>query len=633
MCGIAGAYCFNSSSLGFLSQVSKATETLNNRGPDHTGFYHDGFISLGHKRLSIIDVSTAANQPFTDVSGCYTIVFNGEIYNFKELKSKLILKGYKFISNSDTEVLLYQLIEYGVEKGLIECNGDFSFAFYNKTDKILTLARDRFGIKPLYYFFDDDVFCFSSEIKSLVKFPFEKSISKVALQAYFHLNYIPTPLSIFNNVYKIKPGHLLQVNSQGETMFKEYYKIKSDFDQEISYEDAKSQLRFLIEKSVESRMVSDVSIGTFLSGGIDSSIITGVASKFTNTLNTFSVGFPDEPIFDETKYASLIAKKFKTKHYIFSIRNNELINGVYELFENLDEPFADSSALAVYILSKETKKIASVALSGDGADELFAGYNKHAAEFKIRNSIIFNSLLPYLNEISFKFSKSRNSNMGNFFRKLDKYSRGIGLSAGERYWQWARWAGLTEIGLLKLEFNEVVEYEKVKNEYISNCNQDFDSVLRTDFKLVLENDMLVKVDRMSMANSLEVRVPFLDHEIVDFAFKLNTSYKIDNWNQKKILKDAFSDILPSEIVSRRKKGFEVPLLKWLRGDLRSLIDKYLSQDFIVKQNLFNYPIVENVKQKLFSDSPNDAVEQVWALLVFQFWWHKNNELFNEGSSE
>ncbi len=625
MCGITGVIAHTDGTKHYLQAIHAATAAMDKRGPDQAGIFTEGPLALGHKRLSIIDTSHAAQQPFTDISGNYTLVFNGEIYNYQTLKESLIAKGYSFVSSSDTEVLLYHLIEFGVEKGITAVDGEFAFAFFDKQAGQLYVVRDRFGIKPLYYFQQKDIFCFASELKALVHFPFKKSIDKAALQAYFHLNYIPSPLSIYAGVRKLMPGHWMKIELNGNTATQRYYEVKAGEKTSMSFTEAKSHLRTLLEESVQRRMVADVPLGTFLSGGIDSSIITAIASQNTKHLQSFSIGFADEPLFDETAYARLMANRLKTEHTVFALRNADLYAHLFDMLDYLDEPFADSSALAVYILSQETRKHVTVALSGDGADEIFAGYNKHAAELKIREKSISNALLSYTSFLLPFLPKSRNSAFGNKFRQLEKYVNGLKWSAPERYWQWARWAGLSEKGLLKTEYTDEVRYQALKEDCLKACNNEFDSVLRTDLRLVLENDMLVKTDRMSMANSLEMRVPFLDHAIVDFAFTLPTEYKINKAHRKHILKEAFADQLPQELFNRGKKGFEVPLLRWFQGELKSLIeDDLLSRELVERQGIFNYSIIEMVKNKLYSNSPNDAVEQIWALLVFQIWWKKNN---------
>ncbi|MGZ4034280.1 MAG: asparagine synthase (glutamine-hydrolyzing) [Bacteroidia bacterium] len=628
MCGITGIIAFSEEGKKHLSKINVATLSLIKRGPDAEGIYKYDNAALGHRRLSIIDTSNLAAQPFTDSSGRYTIVFNGEIFNYKELRKKLENKGIQFKSQSDTEVLLYSFINYK-EKCLTELDGEFSFTVYDNQTQELFAARDRFGIKPFYYYKDEDKFIFASEMKAIIAFDVPKKIDTASLQMYLHLNYIPAPYSILENVFKLDAGSYLFVNKQGEIKKELYYKLPELKEENYftDYEKAQKELKNLLEQSVQQRMIADVPLGTFLSGGIDSSIITAIAARHSKNLNTFSIGYKDEPLFDETKYAELVAKKYKTNHTAFLLSNRDLYANLHEVLDYIDEPFADSSALAVNILSMHTKKHVTVSLSGDGADEIFAGYNKHAAELKARKGGIKASLVKASHSLLKQLPKSRNTSTGNKIRQLEKFAEGMKLSPQERYWQWAKWSGFKKENIFSEHFLKIKkdfsEYEKRKKDLLKNINADYNSVLLTDMQLVLENDMLVKVDRMSMSQSLEVRVPFLDHKIVDFAFSLPASFKIDGMQRKKILKDAFRDLLPKELYDRGKKGFEVPLLKWFKTDLNSMINNDLLDDkFISEQGIFNPQEIKKLKTQLFSNNPNDAVEKVWAIIVFQYWWKK-----------
>lgn len=622
MCGIAGVIVFNENGKQYLDKIGAATAALNKRGPDGEGFYTTDDLALGHRRLSIIDTSAAGSQPFTDASGRYTIVFNGEIFNYKELRKGLENKGIQFKSESDTEVLLYLYINEK-EKCLKQLDGEFAFAIYDTEKKELFIARDRFGIKPLHYYKDENGFVFASEMKAMIAFGVPKIIDEASLQIYFQLNYIPSPYSIFENVFKLNAGTYLKINCKAELFKNTYYSIpyKENLIDYPDYETAKTQLKNLLEHSVKQRMISDVPLGTFLSGGIDSSIITAIAAQHTKHLNTFSIGYKDEPLFDETYYAELVAKKYKTNHTVFKLSNDDLFSNLYEVLDYIDEPFSDSSALAVSILSMNTRKHVTVALSGDGADELFAGYNKHDAELRARNGGIKANLVKAVSPLLKQLPKSRNTKTGNKIRQLHKFGEGIKLDNKERYWKWAGFSGGDEVFTAKAQSRE--EYERRKREILKEINSDYNSVLLTDMQLVLENDMLVKVDRMSMSKSLEVRVPFLDNKIVDFAFSLPVNYKIDSNQRKKIVKDAFKDYLPVELYTRGKQGFEVPLLKWFQTDLKTMItDDLLNDEFIKEQNIFDVEGVRKLKAELFSNNPNDAVAQVWALIVFQYWWKK-----------
>ncbi len=632
MCGITGIFAFNLVGKFNMINLATATMALEKRGPDHQGLYSDQYIGLGHRRLSIIDTSASANQPMWDETGRYCIIFNGEIFNFHELRKDLERKGFSFATHSDTEVLL-KLYIHEKEKCLHQLNGFFAFCVYDKQDQTFFLARDRYGIKPLLYVMDDDKFLFASEMKSILAYGIEKELDYTSLHTYLQLNYIPAPRTIFKKVKKLLPGHYIEVRSQ-KLEVRKYYQIpytRSDYKQEepISYENAKLKLSSLLEASVQRRLVADVPLGAFLSGGIDSSVITALASKHKPDLHTFSIGFRDEKFFDETEYARLVANHFKTDHTVFSLSNDNLYEHVHSILDYIDEPFADSSAINVYILSKETRKHATVALSGDGADELLAGYNKHKAFHRILNrgwkENAVGSLLPLWKLLP----KSRNNPLANKARQLQRFAEGVKLSSKDRYWNWAGFANESKaLGLFSetsLQQFAESEYNAFKADLLHTIpnKETINHILLTDMELVLSNDMLTKVDLMSMANSLEVRVPFLDFEVVNFLFTLPSDFKINSSLRKRILQDTYKDILPVQLYNRPKKGFEVPLLKWFQKEMKSLImDDLLSEKFITEQNIFNYIEIKKLKQKLFSSNPEDIHARIWGLIVFQWWWKK-----------
>jgi asparagine synthase (glutamine-hydrolysing) len=608
-----------------------ATMCMDKRGPDYQEIYTDEFTGLGHRRLSIIDTSSVAHQPMWDESKRYCIVFNGEIFNFQELRAELEKQRISFRSHSDTEVLLYYYI-LEKENCLQRLNGFFSFCIYDKQEQSFFVARDRYGIKPLLYLFDDDKFIFGSEMKTMLHYGIGKSIDYTSLFTYLQLNYIPAPDTIFTNVKKLLPGHYLKVSNKQINIARWYeipYSTQASESNSLSYDQAKKQFSSLLEASVQKRLVSDVPLGAFLSGGIDSSVITGLASRHKPDLHTFSIGFKDEKFFDETSYARLVAKHFNTEHTVFSLTNGDLYQHLHSILDYIDEPFADSSAINVYILSKETRKHATVALSGDGADELLAGYNKHAAFNRLIHKGWKENTIETLAPLWKLLPQSRNGKIANMARQLNRFASGAKLSPAERYWQWAGFADEKKVtSLLSASSKEKLqhaEYDSRKNNTLKflRGHHTINDILRTDMDLVLQNDMLTKVDLMSMANGLEVRVPFLDFELVNFAFSLPSNYKINGNIRKRILQDSFREMLPVELYNRPKKGFEVPLLKWFRKEMKSIIvNDLLSEKLIEQQGIFDYKEIQSLKKQLFSNNPGDIHARIWGLIVFQWWWKK-----------
>ncbi|MGV3538242.1 MAG: asparagine synthase (glutamine-hydrolyzing) [Rufibacter sp.] len=632
MCGISGIYAFTPEGREVIQRLPASTDALQLRGPDSGGHFTHGSVGLGHRRLSIIDVSDVACQPMVDEQERYTIIFNGEIFNYQELKKQLLDKGYTFFSQSDTEVLLKFYIEEG-PSFLKKLNGFFAFAIYDKETESLFVARDRYGVKPLLMFQDEDKLVFASEMKSLMAFGIPRKLDYASLYEYLQLNYIPAPASIFKGVKKLMPGHYLMIHKSGKVENNRWYKIPYDEkkvkENNLSYEAQQKKLVDLMDGAVQRRMIADVPLGAFLSGGIDSSVIVALASRHTQHLNTFSIGYKDEPFFDETRYAKLVADKYKTNHTVFSLTNNDLYEHLFRALDYIDEPFADSSALAVNILSHYTRQKVTVALSGDGADELFAGYNKHMAEYKVRKGGFVAETVAALLPVWEMLPKSRNSALGNRVRQFQRFAEGMNLSAKDRYWRWASFATEDDAkNLLSGKSKRILSkdiYKKRRQKILSHLSKkgDINEVLYTDMQLVLPNDMLTKVDLMSMANSLEVRTPFLDYKVVNFAFTLPESSKIDGGMKKKIVQDAFRPMLPPELYRRPKHGFEVPLLKWFQNELKPMIvDDLLSDSFIEEQGIFNLQEIQRLKAQLFSNNPGDIHARIWALVVFQYWYKK-----------
>ena len=632
MCGIAGIVSFSEAGKGVLERIEEATRCVSLRGPDAQGIFRHGNVALGHRRLAVIDTSTAAGQPMHDASGRYTIIFNGEFFNFSEHRAFLESHGVKLRTESDTEVLLYLYILEGAEC-LKRVNGFFSFAVYDREKQTLFLARDRMGIKPLLYYIDDEKFLFASEMKALMAMGIPKEIDYASLLQYLQFYYIPAPGSILKNAHKLLPGTFAMLDTSDRNSFKteKYYSIprpQSD-NYTWTYEDAQKKLYELMERSVQRRLVSDVPLGTFLSGGIDSSVVTALAALHKPNIKTFSIGFKDNSFYDETRFAESVSRKWKTDHAAFRLTKDDLFANLHSVLEYLDEPFADSSALPVHILSMHTRKHVTVALSGDGADEIFGGYNKHFAELLYRRFSSSASLLKLSLPLLQMLPLSRSNKYANKIRQAERFIKGASLSADERYWFWASFNDPGNVlSWLKKDRSDalvMLELEMRKKEILSRTTftGSMNDIFYSDAQLVLPNDMLTKVDLMSMANSLEVRVPFLDYEVVNFAFSLPESFKIDRSRGKKIVRDAFRDLLPQKVYSRGKKGFEVPLLEWFRGELKPMItEELLSDEILEQQGIFEPLAVKKILARLYSSNPGDTPLQVWGLIVFQHWWKK-----------
>lgn len=610
-----------------MINLAKATEVLFSRGPDNQGIFHDEFVGLGHRRLSIIDTSTGANQPMTDASGRYRIVYNGEIYNFRQLRQELEAGGVAFRTQSDTEVLL-ELYARHKSACLQHLHGFFVFAIYDEQEGTIFIARDRYGIKPLHYCHDQDKVLFASEVKSLLQYGLDKQLDVTTLYTYLQLNYIPAPMSMFKGVKTLEPGCYLNIGRDG-VKHGRYYTLENNHRTRLNFDQAVQHFQGIMEESVTNRLVADVPLGTFLSGGLDSSVVSAIAARHVDKLQTFSIGYQDEPFFDETNYANMVARHIGSEHTVFKLSNIDLYEHVFDTLDYMDEPFADSSALAVNILAKETRKHVTVALSGDGADELFAGYNKHAAMLRMLKPGWKEGAVSKLLPLWGVLPKSRNGLLSNKIRQFHRFARVAKLSPAEQYWAWASisTAGYAAAMLQPLQ-DRVDEsaFNPMKDSFtrfIPDYEPTVTNMLMADLHLVLANDMLTKVDLMSMANSLEIRVPFLDQRVVEFAFSLPDEMKINSKIRKRIVQEAYKSWLPKKLYNRPKKGFEVPLLQWFKTSMRSMIEQeLLHDDYIADQNIFNPEEVRSLKKQLFSPNPGDAQARIWALIVFQWWYKK-----------
>jgi asparagine synthase (glutamine-hydrolysing) len=635
MCGICGKIDLTGKAVP-LDLLRSMTESFAYRGPDDEGFFTDGPAGLGHRRLSIIDLSPAGRQPMSNEDESLQLVFNGEIYDFAETRRELVSKGHTLKSHTDTETVLHLYEEEGVSC-LKRLNGMFGFALWDARLQRLWLARDRLGKKPLVYSWDGKRLIFASEIKAILMDPdVAREIDFEALDLYLTLNYIPAPWTIFRNIRKLPPGHHLLLE-KGELSVQSFWDISANEGEpenaspsdSLTWDQRKEHLRGLLEAAVGRRLIADVPLGAFLSGGLDSSIIVALMARQSGRpVKTFSIGYEDLPFFDETRYAREVARWNSTEHYEFKLGYEDILDAFPKVLDILDEPFADSSAVPTYIVSRETKRHVTVALSGDGGDELFAGYRMYLGEYwakpytRIPNVLRDRLIAPLVGSLP----DARDKPGLELVRRAKKFLRGMSLSFPERFCGWREiFSFSTRQKLLRNppEGNLYLQSirKSVKDKKRLFLEDEINLMLYLDVKGLLPGDMLTKVDRMSMANSLEVRVPFLDHTLVEYVFSLEGSTKLGAWKGKRILTETFKDLLPPLLHNRPKWGFEMPIGAWLRKELKFLMEEYLRKDRIQKQGLFDPRIISDLASNHISGR-RDTSWQLWNLIVFEHWYEK-----------
>ncbi|MBA3665105.1 MAG: asparagine synthase (glutamine-hydrolyzing) [Bacteroidetes bacterium] len=601
MCGIAGSYYLDTNISKRFNNHSKIVELLKHRGPDHQAFHQFNNCTFYHSRLSIIDTSDNSNQPYLAGNKQSGMVFNGEIFNYKELRPG---------ANSDVEVL-FDLFEKEKTNCLNKLNGFFAFAHYDEANNSFFLVRDRLGVKPLYFYLDKEKFIFASELKPLMELAGAQELNKDLLYSYFRLNYCSGHETIFKNVYRMLPGHYIEIKNKEIELVKWYQPQKTVQTQKLDE---------LLNDSVRLRLVADVPVGSFLSGGMDSSIISALAIKHKPDLQTFSIGFKDESYFDETDFAEQVSRHINSNHSTFKLSENDFIENIEPFLQGIDEPFADSSAFNFYMLSKLTAKKVKVALSGDGADELFKGYYKHKAIF-LKSDFKYRFLADVARPLMAFNTGSRNSRIGNIKRRITKFNSIQNLSETETFKYLASISTDTEVCELLSETNPSYFDSIFKLGKTTFNREDL-----LDLKIVLADDMLVKADRFSMRHGIEIRNPFLDYRVVEYALNLNRELKINSNKQKIILHKEFSHLLPKSIFERAKKGFELPLQKWLSTSLQSTVmNDWLSEEKIKEEKLLNYSYIQKLNTEMCSSSPEDSASKLWAIIVFESWLQNFNE--------
>ena len=626
MCGIYG---YLTSKRSIDPRILRSMgDTLRHRGPDDEGemIGEDGdlCVGFGHQRLSIIDLSPAGRQPMSNEDGSIWITYNGEIYNFIALREELERKGHRFKSSSDTEVVIHLYEELGI-RCLEKMNGMFAFALWDRHKKTLILARDRIGKKPLHYALSNEGIVFASELKALLTHPgVSREIDLKSLNRYLTYEYVPAPDSIFKSIKKLEPGHYL-LYRQGSTEMVQYWDIPLT-DNPMGYKteaEYVEDLRERLANAVKSRLVADVPVGLFLSGGVDSSLIAALAMRANPKLECFSIGF-DEPSFDESRYARQVARVLNAQHQLMIFSTREMLDTIHKLPDILDEPLADASILPTYLLSKFASQKVKVALSGDGGDELFAGYPTYQAH----KLITYYDSLPAFLKSALRTMASHlpvsHDNISTEF-KIKQFLKGAGVASEIRFFIWmGAFTDAEKKGLLsdevKSELRSHNTYEDIFN-YISKSKltKDMERILYLSMKLYLQDDLLVKVDRTSMANSLEVRCPLLDYEFIEFACSLPMFYKLNGLKTKYLFKKAAMGLLPASIINRPKKGFGIPISRWLCGELKDLMMNHLNQQTIERQGLFDWPYISGLMDAHLSRRA-DHRKLLWPLIVFQIWY-------------
>ena len=615
MCGLLGIVDYKKSVNASL--FNEMLNSLKHRGPDDEGvevFSLDSCsIFLGHRRLSIIDISSNGHQPM--LYEHLAIIYNGEVYNFKDIRQDLISEGYSFDSNSDTEVILKSYHFWGIDC-VERFRGMFAFAIYDYEQQEIIIFRDRAGVKPLYYSQTDNALIFSSELKPLMKYPdFNKEIDFEAVSSYLQFGYIHAPKTIFKSVQKLLPGYYLKYDIESKILVKEcYWNINDFYENQVAREDIVEELEATIIEAFNLRMIADVPVGVFLSGGIDSSLVAAIVQKYSKIpINTFTIGFEDKK-YDESNYAKEIAEHLGTNHTELICNKEDALAIITKLPKIFDEPFADSSAIPTVLVSELAKKQVSVVLSGDGGDELFCGYPSYVLmekRFKLLSKVPFRKTLRKISNIFPVPIFIQNKFNGKLYNKVIKFKNMLDHDDIVNTFKVANSV------FSKDEIKGLIREGYFFSKDIPATTSNLEKMMISDFKGYLPDDLMVKIDRSTMSASLEGREPLLDHKIIEFAASLQVSYK----KNKEILKSILGHYIPEELFLRKKQGFGIPINDWLREDLKYLVDQYLGEELIKKYNIFDYGYVSKLLEAFYAKKNDD--NKVWVLLMFQMWLSEN----------
>ena len=624
MCGIAGFTQFGHSYSNPKMLLQTMGNTIAHRGPDDADVFTATKVGLCHRRLAIIDLTESGRQPMVSPSGRYVTVFNGEIYNFQSLKAELEADGVRFRGSSDTEVMLALYEKHGPDC-LQHLNGMFSIAIWDTIDETLFLARDRLGKKPLYYYRKDKHFIFSSEIKAILSIPdADRSIRSDAVKDFFFYQYIPESKSIFRFIDKVQAGHWIMVDKDGVNT-QQYWDVSFAHTSEKSTEEIQDDLYGLLNDSVKSRMVSDVPLGAFLSGGVDSSAVVGLMAKNSESaVTTCAIGFDSEK-FDEVAYAAKVAGQFKTQHHELTVKDT-VADNLTDIAGYFDEPFADPSFVPTYFVSKLARSMVTVALAGDGGDENFAGYGKYQQdqlENRIRSSVLSilpSSLFKRGSKMLFD-SNNRQLRRGASLLNSLSVSPDTGFFISNTFFSEQLWTRLVR-DEFRTELSDYNPADITTDLYNSaDTNNHLSKILYTDIKSYLPGDILVKVDRMSMANSLETRAPILDYRVVEYAATIPACLKLKDKESKYILKKTMERLLTDETLYRKKMGFSVPLASWLRNEIKHIAEAKL---LATNNGLSQFFKADEVKKMWLQhqNGARDFSSELWSMLAFELWWER-----------
>jgi len=617
MCGICGTAGFSNQGL-----LKRMTRQMTHRGPDDEGYFIDNNVGLGIRRLSIIDLDTG-HQPIHNENENLWIVYNGEIYNYRELRIRLEQNGHRFYTKSDTEVIIHLYEEKG-EDCVQDLNGMFVFAIWDKRSQKLFIARDRLGVKPLYYTLKNGKLLFASELKAILEFEeITREINLEAIDYFLTFLYIPAPLTIFKGINKLPAGYTLIYQSHNLTT-RQYWDLHITAVHQRNEEFYYQQLYALLKDAVKIRLESEVPLGVFLSGGMDSSTIVGLMSGLTSQpIKTFTIGYPDkDKSYNELKNARLVARKFNTDHHEYIIRPN-LVKILPKLVWHFDEPFADSSAVPTFIVSEIAKEKITVALNGIGGDECFAGYPRYLGVYL---ADYYQRLPLSLRKIFMLLTRQLPESMDsiNLLGRVKRFARGGVLPNIERYISWVSYLQYRQKeSLYTPDFFSYLngsDSRKKHLEYYQNVktNDFLDTVSYVDIKTYLVDDLLMMGDKMSMANSLELREPFCDYRLVEFAASIPLALKIKGFNPKHLFKKTISNLLPQEIVRGRKHGFMIPIARWIKEEIKVWVEDLLSENNIKKRGYFRYEYVRWMLEQHCQGKQNFS-DQIWALLVLELW--------------